>query len=109
MSANRIMIGATVLIFTIGCLGLTGCAPAHTPQPIVTTQEVDVPVSTMAAPPKELRRSPLAATEIPTVVAPGTPGVSSCLLPAGEDRLRHAISTDHQLLGGWEAWTTQAQ
>lgn len=97
-------IATGAILLTVG-LSMTGCGTPHTPEPIVTTQEVDVPIETMVAPPKELSRAPLPASEIPQVVAPGTPGVTSCLTPAGEDKLRAAIGRDHTLLGGWDAWT----
>lgn len=99
------MMAAGAILLIVG-LSMTGCGTTHVPERVITTQEVDIPIGTMETPPKELSRLPLAASDIPQFVAPGTPGASSCLMPAGEDKIRHAIAGDHKLLGGWSAWTT---
>lgn len=110
MNPNRIMwtASAAILLIVVAA-SMQGCASQHIPQPVVTTQDVAIPVGEWVAPPKELARAPLAASDIPQVVAPGTPGVTSCLLPADETKLKAAIRGDHVLLGGWDAWTTLPQ
>jgi hypothetical protein len=78
---------------------LSGCA---TPNIIVETQEVMVPVPYRVTPPPELM-APYVPKELPEFI-PVNETATSCLTPLGEQRLREIIIDLRLRDEGWRTW-----
>lgn len=95
MNHMKIMLlatGAIVVIFLLSGCADKGAVTVH-------TVEVKVPVPVRAVPPKELFVAP---SDIPTFYQPSAPGVSSCLVPAGETQTQILMKK----LDGWQKYGT---
>lgn len=104
MSANKIMVLATVTCVIIGLLALPGCTkPEDRPRP-VRTVEVVTPILEERPVPADLLFKPVPDAELPEWVAPGHPGATSCLTPEGEAKKRILDTGTVGKLNAWEKW-----
>ena len=104
MSANKIMVAATVAIVVIGCLLLTGCGTKDNRVRPVDTVDVALPILEDRPAPEELKFKPWPEDQLPLWVEPTNPAATSCLTPDGEAKRR---AMDADVVGkvlGWEKW-----
>lgn len=94
------MRAAAMLIFA--ATFVVGCVDERAVQ--IQPVEVKVPVPVQREVPAALLEKP--EYERPVFYAPGTPGVTSCLMSDGEGALRDMIAGDRGRLDAWEAWGT---
>lgn len=94
-----------VSLSLVSLLFLSSCAEhKNLTEPAIQIKDIDIPFYSRASAPIELKRNAILGPDLPQFVPPATRGVSSCLIPVQEQKLRKLLDGRETLLDGWEVY-----